>query len=161
RQLAELRENDRLFQLERRREARFRSLVQQGNDVLLVVGGGGTILYRSPSAERLPGLGVTPATLAGLFDAKGAAALQGLVEDPSRVNPLPIRFAGPQGGLAHLEFIATDLRGDPAVRGVLLTGRDVSERKALEDELLHAQKIRAVAQMAGGLAHDLNNILTA
>lgn len=39
--------------------------------------------------------------------------------------------------------------------------RDVSERKQLEDQLLQAQKMEAIGVLAGGVAHDFNNILTA
>ncbi len=42
-----------------------------------------------------------------------------------------------------------------------LVARDISERKRMEDALLHAQKIDSIGNLAGGIAHDFNNILAA
>ncbi len=47
------------------------------------------------------------------------------------------------------------------VSGVVITFRDVSEQKKLEEELFKARKLESLAILAGGLAHDFNNILTA
>jgi PAS domain S-box-containing protein len=160
RQITELRENGRLRELERRQEARFRSLVQRGSDVVLVIGRDGELLYRSPSAERLfPG---ERRFLRDLFDAADAAALSNLIAQAERgqASPAqPVRVAAAGGKVAHLEFLAADLRHDPAVAGVALTGRDVTERHLLTEELQRTEKLRSVGQTAGGIAHDLNNIL--
>lgn len=44
---------------------------------------------------------------------------------------------------------------------ILHIAKDITERKKMEDELLHAHKMEAIGTLAGGIAHDFNNILTA
>jgi len=51
-----------------------------------------------------------------------------------------------------------DSRGN--VIGAMQTMVDVTSRKLMEDELLKAQKLESIALLAGGIAHDYNNVLT-
>ena len=47
--------------------------------------------------------------------------------------------------------------GEPLVLAFIT---DITERKRLEERLLHSQKMKAVGRLAGGIAHDFNNLLT-
>lgn len=82
------------------------------------------------------------------------------VTDLGETAPLEeIRFLVDNGRVVSLEIQAVPLEYD-GKPSVLAVARDVSERKRLESQLTQSQKMEAIGQLTGGVAHDFNNILT-
>ncbi len=168
RQFLAMRENENLAHQRQLQEARFRSLVQHASDTVTVIDSGGVIRYQSASAERLFGypagthIGEPLASILHPQDAPTAAAMLDQVRVPgTHARAMRWRIAHRDGSWVPIETVATSMLADPAVEGIVLNSRDVSERVALEAQLLHAQKMDAVGRLAGGIAHDFNNLLTA
>ena len=73
-----------------------------------------------------------------------------------------LEFARKDGTVFLGESLCTVLRdADDRITGFMHFVRDVSDRKKLGQQLAQAQKLEAIGQLAGGVAHDFNNILTA
>ena len=146
RQVVAVRQNVRLLEetAARQGEARFRSLVQNSSDVIILVDDGATITFVSPSASRV--LRYDPRALVGkslfdLIDADDRARAESFFREATLARgvsaPAEWRFQQPDGAPLHAEVIATNLLGDPIVSGIVLNTRDVSERKRFEQQLLH------------------------
>ncbi len=129
----------------RQSEARFASLVAHSSDLITVVGSDAKITYQSPSSMRV--LGYTPEELLGTrFDrlvvGDDAGHLLRLLADGSAyARPdgeiIECTLAHRDGSAQQFEILHTNLLSDDDVRGIVLNARDISERKAFEEQLSH------------------------
>jgi len=129
-------------------EARFRSLVQRSYDVIAVCDPAGTILYITPSVELV--LGYQPEEVIGTngYDfahpddrAEMAASLGRLLDGTSPQRAVELRGVHKDGSVRYVEVVPTNLIDDPAVQGVVLNVRDITERKRAAEELRLLQTI--------------------
>ena len=147
-------------------EARFRALTENSADRTAVLDGMGRITYATASSTRI--FGYSPEEVVGFrfFDFIHNDDLKSCEEDFEKL-------AGKPGSSAHLRYrslhkdgriLWVDCRGfnaldNPAVAGIVINERDITEERELEAQFLRAQRLESVGTLASGIAHDLNNIL--
>ena len=137
------------------RERWFRALVQNSSDVVTVMDVNGTIRYMTPSVLRV--LGHDPAlmvgtTLTGLMRPADARrleeALGNAAAQPDSVQTLEFPLWHRDGKWRETETTVTSLVAEPHVRGIVLNTRDVSERRRLQNELMHQAYSDALTGLA-------------
>ncbi|MCA2216499.1 putative bifunctional diguanylate cyclase/phosphodiesterase [Jidongwangia harbinensis] len=136
-------------------ERRFHALVQHSSDVVTVVDPESKVLYQSESALRVfgyPAPKITERRLSDLLDAESAASLAGAMRavagDPYATTMLELTLPHHDGRPRQAEMTVTNLLADPSVRGLVLNTRDISERKELQEQLVHEAYHDALTQLA-------------
>ncbi|HUF83747.1 MAG TPA: bifunctional diguanylate cyclase/phosphodiesterase [Acidimicrobiia bacterium] len=140
-------------------DERFRALVQNSSDMVVVLDPAGAISYTSPSLERVlehPDgslIGRSAFELVHPHDRESATeALARAFSDPDWYDIVEVRVAHADGSWRDVELVGSNLLDDPAVGGLVVNARDVTDRRQAEEALHRTdERFRALAQNASDM----------
>ena len=151
----------------RRSEVRFRALIERSSDMIQVLDAAGRIQFWSQSTTEALGWAAEQVLDRPALDliheedrGRMTAGMARLLASPGAVARETYRLRHADGSWRVVETVARNLLADPAVGGVVINSRDVTEQRRLEEQFQQAQKLESVGRLAGGIAHDFNNLLT-
>ena len=161
-------ENAGLFERVRRSEERYMDLFEHAPDMNHIVSRDGIIV--SSNKTELDRLGYRREDLVGQsvlrlykrdYHETARSLLEQMFEGRREFKELEEQMITVNGEVLDVSVntsLIYDERGEPVF--IRAAARDVTERKKLEAKILHAQRIDSIGNLAGGVAHDFNNILT-
>ena len=123
-------------------EQRFRALLEHASDVIMLLDTDGTVLYASQSTS--PVLGYAPTENAGRHvfelvhpdDRSGALELFAeLMQEPGHLVRTELRAMHKDGGWRRLQVVGVNRLSEPAIRAIVVTYRDITERERTERDL--------------------------
>jgi PAS domain S-box-containing protein len=146
-----------------------RRLVDSFPDLIFVVDNQRRYTFVSPKVEEVLGY-QTHETIGTIFGERThledrtavLAVFDDLLQAKRNFASIELRVRHKQGEWRRLRCHFSPLFNESGkIEGVVISGRDITEVKRLEEQLIQAEKLAAMGQMLAGVAHELNNPLTA
>lgn len=142
------------------------ALLEVAQDAIIVRGISGEILFWNKAAENLYGW-QSNEVLRENFDQNLFGTSLPLLEEAKRITAAEGKWSGEfrqhikSGKAVIVESRWTLVRGERGEpQSYLIVNTDITERKHLEAQFLRSQRMESIGTLAGGIAHDLNNILS-
>ena len=153
--------------LQRQSEERFRSLIQNSSDVIMICDENGTVNYVSPAVERV--LGYKPEDFVGRSGFSFVhpeditwtqSFLADLVNRPGASSSVEVRLRHADGAWRRMEAHYNNSLDDPIVGGIVVNARDVTERKNAQEDLERARESaeaanRAKSEFLANMSHEI------
>jgi PAS domain S-box-containing protein len=140
------------------------NLIQDAGDAIITVDTADRITSWNASAERIlqaSAASMLQQPIGTLLPADRYAEWRQEVEQRGQSLQVDTRLSPRQGPPRDVLLTLSPLRGTHDVHaGLSLILKDVTEERRLREQVLHAEKLRAVGEMAAGIAHNFNNVLT-
>ena len=136
--------------------ARFEAMLGNVSDVVSVIDAHGKLAYVNPAGARLVGRRAEDRVGASIFDyihpddaELAVGKLAEALEKPGRLEPFEARLQIEDGPYLVFEVSANNLLDDPAVQGIIVTSRDVTDRVVAEAELRERERLyRTIVETA-------------
>jgi two-component system, cell cycle sensor histidine kinase and response regulator CckA len=147
-------------------DRRYFELFENANDILFTLDLSGKITSLNKAGECISGYRLDEALSMNVMQVIPAEQLEEIHALFTRaasgdiIQTIEVEILTKDGRRMPLEVSAKAIYQSGAPIGVQGIARDIRERKLLQRQLAQAQKMEAVGRLAGGLAHDFNNILT-
>ena len=146
-------------------EAKYRALSEDSNDAIAIILDEFHV-YANPKYQEITGYSVKDLEkipFERLLDTSKTGTnvhlVRSLLKNESTNSPFEVQLRVRRGKKIDVEINASSIIYS-GKKALIISVRDLTDRKILESQLQHAQKMEAIGILAGGVAHDLNNVLS-